>query len=127
MIKGIYQTGKYLTVSNGTATNSNIYYNNYGSLPSGAQSFAGQVRYNASSHNMEVFDGNTWQVWNNTIASIGLTSEAEKLLDWAYQKMSEEQKIHCMAEKYPAVKDLKEKLDMVMTLVQESEASEKTS
>ena len=39
---------------------------------------------------MEVFDGNMWQQWSNSMANIGLTPDAERILDWAQKKMFEE-------------------------------------
>ena len=75
MIKGIQPQGKYVQVTNGTSSN---YINNY----SGAQG-VGNMRFNTTNQNMEVFDGNSWQTLNMNYATVGLNYEAESLLEWA--------------------------------------------
>jgi len=96
MIKGITPSGRYITVTNGNAS---TYVNSY----SGQQG-VGNMRYNTSSQNMEVFDGNTWVILNMAHASVGLNGEAESLLDWARKKRDEELVWQAMAEKNSAVK-----------------------
>ena len=75
MIKGINPQGRYITVVNGSSSN---YINNY----SGAQG-VGNMRYNTTNQNMEVFDGNSWQMLSMGYSTVGLNAEAESLLDWA--------------------------------------------
>lgn len=82
----------------------------------GAQG-AGQVRYNTNSNNMEVWDGMCWKEINNNYASIGLTSEAETLLDWARDKRNEDARFKALMELHPGIRDLKEKLDVMVALV----------
>jgi hypothetical protein len=82
MIKGITQSGRYITVTNGNAS---TYVNSY----SGQQG-VGNMRFNTSTQNMEVFDGNSWLMLNMGHASVGLNNEAESLLDWARKKRDEE-------------------------------------
>ena len=96
MIKGIVQHGRYITVSNGNAS---TYVNSY----SGQQG-VGNMRYNTSNQNMEVFDGSSWVMLNMAHASVGLNSEAESLLDWAREKRNEESAWQSLAEKNQAVK-----------------------
>jgi hypothetical protein len=96
MIKGITQSGRYITVTNGNAS---TYINSY----SGQQG-VGNMRYNTSNQSMEVFDGNTWLMLNMAHASVGLNSEAESLLDWARQKRDEEMKWQSLAKDNKAVK-----------------------
>ena len=50
---------------------------------------------------MEVFDGNMWQMVGSSFASIGLTQEAEELLDWAKQKRQEEVNLKMRMEEHP--------------------------
>lgn len=116
MIKNISATGKYLQVSGG---GSSTYINNF----SGAQGI-GNMRYNTSNQNMEVFDGNNWISINMSYTSVGLTSDAESLLDWARKKRDEELERDRLAQSNPAIRDLvnqiKEKEDqlkMVQTLL----------
>ena len=96
MIKGITQSGRYITVTNGNAS---TYVNGY----SGQQG-VGNMRYNTSNQNMEVFDGNTWVTLNMAHASVGLNGEAESLLDWARQKRDEEMMWKSLANDNKAVK-----------------------
>lgn len=95
MIKGINPQGRYITVVNGSSTN---YINNY----SGAQG-VGNVRYNTTNQNMEVYDGNTWQMLNMNYATVGLNSEAESLLDWAQQERNRQFKREQLIKNNPAL------------------------
>jgi len=116
MIKSITPMGRYITVTNST---SNTYVNGY----SGSQG-VGNMRYNTSSQNMEVFDGNNWVMLNMAIPSIGLNVEAESLLDWARQKRIEELELQALAQEHPSIKDLvndienkKDQIKMIRTLI----------
>jgi len=103
MIKGITQSGRYTTVSNGNAS---TYVNSY----SGQQG-VGNIRFNTSTQNMEVFDGNNWVMLNMSYASVGMTPEAESLLDWAKEKRNEELAWESLAEDNQAVKIALENLN----------------
>ena len=96
MIKSITPSGRYITVS---GSNANTYVNGY----SGAQG-VGNMRYNTSTQNMEVFDGNTWITLKMDYASVGLNGEAESLLDWARKKRDEELEWQNLAATSEAVK-----------------------
>lgn len=96
MIKNIAPTGRYIQV---TGTSANTYVNGI----YGAQG-VGNMRYNTSSQYMEVFDGSAWVTLNMDYASVGLSGEAESLLDWARQKRDEELAWKSLAEKNQAVK-----------------------
>lgn len=118
MIKGINATGKYTQVTGG---NYSTYVNNY----SGAQGL-GNMRYNTSNQNMEVFDGNGWIMLNMGYTSVGLTPDAESLLDWARKKRDEELEREQLAQSNPAIKDLmnqikekEEQIKIVQTLIKE--------
>jgi hypothetical protein len=82
------------------------------------------MRYNTSSQNMEVFDGNNWVMLSMSIPSIGLNGDAESLLDWAKKKRDEELELEKMANENIAIKDLvnqikskQDQLKMVQTLI----------
>ena len=107
MIKNITPIGRYITVSGG---NSSTYVNGY----SGAQG-VGNMRFNTSTQNMEVFDGNSWIMLNMDYASVGLNSEAESLLDWARKKRDEESKWYALASSNEAVRIALEKLEQAKT------------
>ena len=120
MIKGIYNGGRYMQVNNGSPSWPNI-YNTYNSNTSGPQTFTGQMRYNSQTGNMEVFDGNNWQGMANSIAQVGLTAEAERILDWAQKKMSEELELKTRMEKHPGLKDAWERFKVMDALTLEEQ------
>jgi dipeptidase len=103
MIKDIMPSGRYVQVSGGS---SSTYVSGYSGLQG-----VGNMRYNTSSQNMEVFDGNNWVQLNSGIASVGLNPEAESLLDWARKKRDEELSWQGLAEKNEAVKIALENLE----------------
>ncbi len=52
---------------------------------------------------------------------VGLSTEAEELLNWVAVKKQEEEKIKLLCDKYPGLKDVKQKYDMMLALVQDAE------
>jgi hypothetical protein len=94
MIKGISPQGKYMYVNGGTASSTYISPGAVG---------AGMLRWNQNITCFEVNDGNSWRTLDMGYASVGLTPEAESLLDWAKIKMQEEQEMKRLAEDHPAV------------------------
>lgn len=128
MIKSIFQNSKYVTISGGSPSSPAIYNSGYNPNVNSAQIFTGQVRYNQNGQCLEIFDGNIWQTWASSAAGVGLTAEAERILDWANQKINEEYELEKLAESNPTIKDLlnqvKEKQDqikMVKTLLKKEE------
>ena len=107
MIKNITPIGRYVTVSGGT---SGTYVNGY----SGAQG-VGNMRFNTSTQNMEVFDGSSWITLNMDYASVGLNGDAESLLDWAREKRNEEMKWYSLASSNEAVRIALEQLEQAKT------------
>jgi hypothetical protein len=96
MIKDICASGRYVQVSSsGTST----YVNGYSGLQG-----VGNMRYNTTNQNIEVFDGNSWVMLNMGVASVGLSGEAESLLDWARKKRDEEIMWQSLANDNKAVK-----------------------
>ena len=121
MIKGITQTGRYTQVTGGSA--SSTYVNNYSGQPG-----VGNMRYNPSTSNIEVFDGSAWVMLSTTYASVGLTGEAEALLDWAREQRNKQWEYEAMAKDHPAVQNAlmaleraKEQLDLVYKLSKDYE------
>lgn len=104
MIKGISQSGRYINISGGT-----------GSAPyiSPGSAGAGMVRWNPNMGQLEVNDGSIWLALSANYASIGLTDEAIRLLDWANKKMIEELQMTALADKHPAVAIALENLNKV--------------
>jgi hypothetical protein len=96
MIKDICASGRYVQVSSGGTS---TYVNGYPGLQG-----VGNMRYNTTNQNMEVFDGNSWVMLNMGVASVGLSGEAESLLDWARKKRDEEIMWQSLANDNKAVK-----------------------
>ena len=109
MIKNITQSGVFTQVS--SYSSPQIY--------SSGQS-AGQVRYNTSTQQMEVYDGNNWISISQT-ATVGLSHEAEEILRWAQTKRAEESELKAKIEKYPTLKSAYEQFKMIEALVYEEE------
>ena len=110
MIKSINAIGKYLGVMG--ATPPHTYINSQPGLQG-----IGNVRYNTTNQAFEVFDGNMWMQLSMAHAQIGLSAEAEGILDWARHKRAEEERIMKLANEHPGIKDLQEKLDVMIALV----------
>jgi hypothetical protein len=120
MIKDIMASGRYVQITGGSAS---TYVNGY----SGSQG-VGNMRYNTSNQNMEVFDGSSWITLNMGYAQVGLNSEAESLLDWARKKRDEEMMWQSLAKDNKAVKialdnleQARQQLDITATLAREYE------
>ena len=116
MIKGLTTGSKYTVVSAG---NTSVPYINQNTN----NPIQGMLRISGS--DLQVFDGASWIVMNSSYATVGLTGEAESLLDWARKKRDEEMERDLLAATNPTIKDLleqiKEKEDqiqMVMNLIQ---------
>lgn len=80
--------------------------------------YTGVVQWNGAVKRLEVSTGTGWTALDTNIR-ITTSHEVEEVLKWARKKMIEEQQLLAMADKYPAVSDLKEKLDIVMTLLKD--------
>jgi hypothetical protein len=126
MIKGLYQSGKYLTVSGGNPPPSPYIQPNYGASSSGAQGFTGQVRYSSANQCMEVFDGSTWQMIQTTMASVGLNADAERTIEWAQKKMLEELDLMARMDRHPGLRQAYEQFRIMdaLTLQEEKHGQE---
>ena len=103
MIRGI-TPGAGLTITGGSP--SSTYINNYNGMPG-----VGNMRYNPSTNNIEVFDGMNWQMLQSTYASIELDAETRSLLEWARARRAREQEIERLVRDYPALADAKDAVD----------------
>ena len=106
MITNIYSTNSFVTAH---STTSEPY------ISPGSPSL-GMLRY--YNNQTQVYDGSSWLPLGST-ANIGLSGEAEAIMNWARKKMEEEREARAMAEQYPAVAD-------VLNAVWESEQQLKT-
>ena len=82
----------------------------------------GQVRWNGSTKEFEVCDNNNNGTWYRINPEVELRNDSQlvEVIDWANRKMVEEKRIEELAKQYPAVKDAKEKLDIIVKLVQDN-------
>jgi hypothetical protein len=121
MLQGIMSTGRYTVVnSNG---NSLPYVSTNSNNP-----IQGMIR--VQGYNIQVFDGSNWINMSQEISSVGLSPEAESLLDWARKRRDEEMDWESLAEKNQAVKialekveEAKRQLDITAKLAREYETT----
>lgn len=112
---------------------------NKGAMPyvnmSNTQPMVGMLGYDASSHNMKVYDGSSWQTLGGGSANVQLTGQAISILKWAEKKMQEEKELIALAEQNPTIKNLvdqmnssvaeyQHKIAMVKNLIKEEEKVE---
>ena len=110
-------------INNLTVTSPFLSTSSYGGPHIGANGqSAGQMRYNTSLQQIEVYDGISWIMLSQN-ASVGLSYEAEEVLRWAGYKMREEDDLKKRMEKYPTLKHAYEQFKMVEILVHEEEQS----
>ncbi|NDB82240.1 MAG: hypothetical protein EB127_05795 [Alphaproteobacteria bacterium] len=84
---------------------------------------SGQVRWNGNNKEFEVCDNSG--IWYRINPEIELRNDEHisEVIEWAKKRMELERKIEKLASQYPAVKDAKEKLDIIMKLVQDERTS----
>lgn len=114
MLKTISGAGKYTMVNSGFAVTTHV-------NTSASAMGVGEVRFNANSQSLEVYDGYVWKDVNMSHASVGLTSEAESLLDWAREKRNQEMQLEALSKSNPTIADLveqKKNLDNKIKMVQ---------
>lgn len=95
--------------------NATPYVNNYS-----GQSGAGMMRYNTSINCVEITDGMSWHQYRPG-ATVDLSSDAQNALDWAYRKMQEEQRLSQLMAQHPGLRDLHERFQVMLALVQQSQ------
>ena len=82
-------------------------------------SISGHVRWNGNNREFEVADQNgSWHRIDPTVELESPPNVAE-VIEWARKKMEFEKRLDKLSNKYPAVKDAKEKLELIMKLVQD--------
>lgn len=116
MIKGITQSGRFVTVNNGNP--SSLYMNSYS-----GQTMVGQIRWNPNTQNLEVYDGNAWMSMPSTFPSVGLTWDAERAIEWAIKKQNEELELDELCKKHPAVAEAYERLQIIKALTKQHDDS----
>jgi hypothetical protein len=98
MIKGITQHGRYIQVSNGSGANSLPYLNSSSNDPA-----MGDVR--VINGQLSCWTSSSWQPIVGAYTSVGLTGEAEMLLDWAKEQKDKEQKRKQLIRDNPALQN----------------------
>jgi hypothetical protein len=114
MIKGL-SAGKYLTVTNGMSSDPYISPGAVG---------AGMMRYNSNMNCIEVSDGVAWKQIGMSYATVDLDYSAQQIMDWAKQKMEEEQKLDELCKKYPGLERARSNFETFKRLVLEEDASD---
>jgi hypothetical protein len=87
---------------------------------------AGMMRYNGSNQNIEVYDGNIWQMMSGGTATIETSFAANEIFAWAQKRMAEEKEWEKLAETNNAVKlalenmnQARQQLDITAKLVKD--------
>ena len=62
---------------------------------------AGMVRYNGN--NIEVYDGASWLPMTSSYPQIELDNETREIIQWAQNRMVEDERIKALAAKHPTV------------------------
>jgi hypothetical protein len=121
MIKNI-TPGTGITVNN----SSSLWPSFYNSISSSGNNLIGQMRYNGSSQNIEVYDGSSWLMMSPAYPTIDLAPHVQAVVAWAQGKMAEETRFRELAAKHPTVADAlealqraEEQVQIVAALVQE--------
>lgn len=109
MINNLSVTSPFLTTSSYSAP----YVGNNGQS-------AGNMRFNTTTQQMEVFDGSMWISISQNV-TVGMSYEADEVLRWAGYKMREEAELKAKMEKYPTLKHAYEQFKMIEALVYEEE------
>jgi len=113
MIKHIHPRGRYMMVIGGSG---GTYVNAY----SGSQG-VGNLRFNTTNQQMEVYDGTAWTLLNTPNATIGLNDEAESLLDWARERREEERAFKESMKHHLGLQEAYERLEIMKALTLEQD------
>lgn len=106
-----------LTVGPGLTINGS--YNNMPFMSPGAQ-HAGQMHINTNTGDLEVFDGTCWRTC--TISpTVALEPKVQKILEWAENKMLEDQRLKDLMSRHPGLRDTYEKFEIMKALCSKEE------
>lgn len=125
MIVSISQQGRYMYIHGGY--DNNPYVNM-------STTSAGMVRYNGDHKKFEVYNGSTWLPIGGNVASVGLTPDAEKAIDWVVERIDKERQWKQLAEENKSVKlalenlnKAEEQLELIAILAKKEYDTEKTT
>jgi hypothetical protein len=114
MIGSITAMSPNVVVNGGT--NSLPYINQYA-----GHSMTGQLRLHNG--NFEVYDGTNWLSIQNSYVTVGLSMTAEEAIQWAREKMKEEKELDELCKTHPALAEAYERLQILKTLVKQSDSN----
>lgn len=86
------------------------------SLPS----YTGAVQWNGNLKRFQVSNGGGWADIDNNVY-FNVDPRINEMFEWVQKKMEQEKKMDNLAQKYPALKDAKEKFEIVYNLVTSGE------
>ncbi len=88
----------------------------------------GNVRYNTTTQNLEVYDGSNW-ITLSGYATVGVTPRTQCVLEWAEKRMLDDQRLEhiikdnpTLEDAYQTYKDAAEKLRVLVTLTQTNQS-----
>ena len=84
--------------------------------PSTGREVDGDLRLNNSQ--LEVYHAGCWTLVGDQSFGLQMSQRGEEILQWAEQKMHEEQKLEELCKKYPSLKEAKDKYEMIKALVE---------
>ncbi len=124
-IYGINASGRYVTVTGGTASDPYISPGSVG---------AGMLRWNSNMNNMEVNDGNSWKTLSMNYATVELTPEAESLMEWARKERDKQRtredavrRNPALRKAYEAIQRAEENFDLLETIAREHSSDQTES
>jgi hypothetical protein len=100
-----------MTISTISSNNDFLTVRNDSTYITSGGTHSGAVHYNTTINRLEVYNGYNWQSIENA-TEINLSPYVIEILTWAREKMEREKKINEYAQKYPAVKSIKEEMDL---------------
>lgn len=72
---------------------------------------AGMVRYNGTTSNFEIYDGDRWYPVTSLASTVSLDRETQSVIEWAKKKRNEEMERDLLAVASPAIKDLVKQIE----------------
>ena len=85
---------------------------------------AGQLRFNPQMNRIEVYDGSIWHTMPSAHATIDLPDWVKATLDWAHQRMLDDQKMEYYCAKYPGLEKARDNFEMFKKFVKAQEESD---
>jgi hypothetical protein len=86
---------------------------------------SGVVRWNGSQQRLEVMDRDSWMPLDvGSSWTIAPDYSLTNVINWVNIKIAKEEQLQVLMDKHPGLKDLKEKFDIMLALVQNGEFTE---